>query len=364
MSPINLLRGLLTRGQTSMSEELDDELRSLSGSWLLLSNSNEDNVTPARVSTADQGCQTQPNSSLPSPTPRSTRSSLYTHNEQEALPPPTFLPKSKLPRLHYGGLTTPDLHCFSSSLPPAVAPAIRNNEIFLQPTAKSLPSPATFRKATTALQSSIQKDEMEASRARSWLLDIFCEISFASKLFTEIHNSAFVEQHINRIADSLGTGGLLMYLQVWNHWACWCQCHSYSPAEAPLSLVLDYLHASDRLKRKKDSKPSRTRMMTHIKALCWIALKLDLPVMSALQSQTVGDFLRSQTRIPFERPEATPIPLAVLAAWEQRIISNQSSVPEIITLGCFLIATMASLTARRRRRMRKKKRRCRRRRLT
>ena len=65
--------------------------------------------------------------------------------------------------------------------------------------------------------------------------------------------------------------------------------------------------------------------------------------MSALQSQTVGDFLKSQTRILFERSEATPIPLAVLAAWEQRIISNQSSLPEIITLGCFLIATMASL---------------------
>ena len=311
--------------------------------WLLLSNSNEEHVTPARVTTAVQSCQTQPNSSLPPSTPRSTISPLDIHSKQEALPPPTFLPKSKLPRLHYGGLTTPDLHCFGSSLIPAVAPAISNNVTFLQPTAKSLPSPATFRKATTALQSSIQKDEMEASRARSWLLDIFYEIGFASKLFSEIHTSAFVEQHINRIADSLGTGGLLMYLQVWNHWACWCQCHSFSPTEAPLSLVLDYLHASNHLKRKKDSKPSRTRMMTHIKALRWIALKLDLPVLNALQSQTVADFLKSQTRIPFERSEASPIPLAVLAAWEQRIISGQSSLPEIITLGCFLIATMASL---------------------
>ena len=86
--------------------------------------------------------------------------------------------------------------------------------------------------------------------------------------------------------------------------------------------------ASDHLKRKKDSKPSRTRMMTHIKALRWVALKLDLPVLTALQSQTVSDFLKSQTRIPFERSEATPIPLAVLAAWEQRIISDGSSLPE------------------------------------
>ena len=83
--------------------------------------------------------------------------------------------------------------------------------------------------------------------------------------------------------------------------------------------------------------------MTHIKALRWIAIRLDLPVLTALQSQTVSDFLKSQTRIPFEGSEATPIPLAVPAAWEERIISDQSSLPEIITLGCFLIATMASL---------------------
>ncbi len=52
--------------------------------------------------------------------------------------------------------------------------------------------------------------------------------------------------------------------------------------------------------------------MTHIKALRWIALKLDLPLVTALQSQ-----------IPFERSEASPIPLAVLAAWELRILSQR-----------------------------------------
>ena len=102
------------------------------------------------------------------------------------------------------------------------------------------------------------------------------------------------------------------YLQIWNHWACCCQCHLQMPAEAPLSLLLDFLHALDHLKRRKDSKPSRTLMMTHIKALRWMAFKLDLPLNMALQSQTVSDFLKSQTRIPFERSEATPIPAAAL----------------------------------------------------
>ena len=38
-----------------------------------------------------------------------------------------------------------------------------------------------------------------------------------------------------------------------------------------------------------------------------------------------------------------PIPLAVLAAWELRIQCQQSSLLEVVTLGRFLIATMASL---------------------
>ena len=200
--------------------------------------------------------------------------------------------RSKLPRLQYGGLQAPELHFFASSLTTACAPNPTQAATFLKPTAKSLHSPATFCKAVTSLQSTINKDESDAERAKSFLRDILYAIGFSSKLYCEIHNSAFIDQRINRIADSIGTGGLLMCVQVWNHWACWCQCHSYPPAEAPLSLVLDYLQASDHLKRKKDSKPSRTRMMTHIKALRWVALKLDLPVLTALQSQTVSDFLK------------------------------------------------------------------------
>ena len=127
-----------------------------------------------------------------------------------------------------------------------------------------------------------------------------------------------------------------MYVQVWNHWACWCQCHSYPPAEAPLSLVLDYLHAPDHLKfqafKNQDddtyqsttlggpqTRPSGFRSFTKPNSLRFPKISNSNPFR----------MIRSYT--------------AVLAAWEQRILSEDSSLPEIITLGCFLIATMASL---------------------
>ena len=286
-----------------------------SGSWMVISQSEEKGQRPLPQVSASSQTLNEP---ILITSPRSTLSQNHPISDSNPLPPPQFHPKSKLPRLQYGGLPVPAVHCFQSSPLPTVD--LEQTSTLLQATAKSLPSPHQFKKGITSF-----------------------EIGFSSKLFCEIHDSEFLEQHVHRIADSLGTGGLTMYLQVWHHWAGWCHCHMSPPAEAPLSLILDYLHASDHLKRKKDSKPSRTRMMTHIKALRWIASKLDLPILPYLQSQTVSDFLKSQTRIPFERSEATPIPLAVLAAWEQRIISSDSSLAEILTLGCFLVATMASL---------------------
>ena len=206
--------------------------------------------------------------------PRACAKRFFDSSRDAPASVPSFTtPKSKLPKLHYGGLQAPQLHCFATSS--CSDPYLHTPQPvqYLKPTPKSLPSPASFRKAIATLQSTTEKDASEAERARSQLRAIFYEIQFSSKLFCEIHNSEFLDQHIDRVADSLGTGGLLAYIQIWNHWACWCQCHMQMPAEAPLSPLLDYLHASDHLKRRKDAKPSRTRMITHIKALRWMALE-------------------------------------------------------------------------------------------
>ena len=58
------------------------------------------------------------------------------------------------------------------------------------PLPSRFPSPATFRKATTSLQSTAQKDESDADLARSLLRDIFYDVAFSSKLYCEIYTSA------------------------------------------------------------------------------------------------------------------------------------------------------------------------------
>ena len=117
------------------------------------------------------------------------KKNLLLHRE-EPLQPPTFKLKAQLPRLHYGGLETPELHCFTSSLTASSDTETQIYNSFVRPTAKSLPSPATFRKATTSLQSTAQKDESDADLARSLLRDIFYDVAFSSKLYCEIFTSA------------------------------------------------------------------------------------------------------------------------------------------------------------------------------
>ncbi len=160
-------------------------------------------------------------------------------------------PKSKVPKLQYGGLSPPNLHCFATSLLTNPVSPLQEKAVFLEPTPKSLPSPASFRKTFTALQPIRTIPNQKELDPNSGVI-----LTGSNSLpnSCEIHNSEFMDQHIDRIADSLGTGGLVAYIQIWNHWACWCQCHLHMPAELPLSLLLNYFHASDHLKRRKDSK--------------------------------------------------------------------------------------------------------------
>ena len=152
-----------------------------SGSWMVISQSDEKGQKPLPQVSASSQTSNEP---ILITTPRSTLSQNHPIPDSNPLPTPQFHPKSKLPRLHYGGLPAPAVHCFRSSPLPTVES--EQKSILLQAAAKSLPSPSQFKKVTTSHQSTSHKDESEAERARAALTAIFFEIGFSSKLFCEI----------------------------------------------------------------------------------------------------------------------------------------------------------------------------------
>lgn len=210
MLPVTVVKRFLNRQVPTvpLPPDIDEDLTSNAGSWLVVS---ETRKPPCTASIA---CQTSSESQLQVVKPRA-RLRDYIFEESQALPPPKFRPKSRLPQLHYNGLQKPSLHCFTSSLSTPTVVDTPAQSRLLQASAKSLPSPANFHRPIKRRQSTEEQESSEADRARE-LREIFYCIGFSSKLYCEIHQSAFIDQHIDRIADSLGAGGLLMYLRSGN----------------------------------------------------------------------------------------------------------------------------------------------------
>ena len=323
MLPVTVVKRFLNRQVPTvpLPPDIDEELTSNSGSWLVVS---ETRKPPCAASIA---CQTSPTSQLQMVKPRARpREDIV--EESQALPPPKFRPKSRLPQLHYNGFQKPSLHCFTSSLSTPTIVDTPAQSRLLQASAKSLPSPAKFHRPIKSRQSTEEQESSEADRARHQLREIFVALDSLANCIARFTSQLLLINILIVVPTALGLEVSLCSYRFGN-----TQTAGAVVTTFPLPIT----------GRKETSEPSRTRMTTHIKALRWLALKLDLPIISALQSQTVSDFLKSKTRTPFERSEATPIPMAVLAAWEKRAISDDSNPAEILTLGCFLIATMASL---------------------
>ena len=232
MFPITVVKRFLNRNVPNipLPPDIDDELESISGSWIVPSKPTSTSRSHTEPSTVSIACQTSSQKPSLQVSPRS-RPRDFSTCEAHALPPPKFRMKSKPPTFHLGGLDAPVLHSFASptktertTLDP---PILR----ILQASAKCLPSPARFHHPSRTSQTTEARESAESNKAKDRLKEIFYDIGFSSKLFCEIHDSEFADQHIERIGESLGTGGLLMYLQVWHHWACWCHLHStiYQP---------------------------------------------------------------------------------------------------------------------------------------
>ena len=228
MKPVTIVKRFLNRTTPSipLPGDIDEESASPSGTWLLVAQNTESpepQLTPTTTTTA---CQTMASPHPFYETPHSNMGKNRFREETDALQPPLFRdPK-------YQNSVMEDYN--------------------LQPSIVLHPHPTSTIRRTPHKHPHYSKQQknhchhhplfarlsppysLQLTKTNQILneLDPPCGISSTisdshPNFICEIHNSAFIDQHINRIADSLGTGGLLMYIQVWNHWACWCHCHSH-----------------------------------------------------------------------------------------------------------------------------------------
>ena len=187
MFPVTVVKRFLSRNVLNipLPPNIDDDLISISDSWLIPSKPTSSPRSEARPSTTSVACQTSTERPSSQKSPRSRPRDFSTQDDQ-ALPPPKFRLKSKPPTLHLGGLIAPVLQPFAS-LPSTVStkPALTTFKI-LQASAKHLPSPAKFHHPIRTSQSTEAKESMESDKAKNLLKTIFYDIGFSSKLYCEI----------------------------------------------------------------------------------------------------------------------------------------------------------------------------------
>ena len=131
------------------------------------------------------------------------------------------------------------------------------------------------------------------------------------------------------------------YLRIAQQFLGFLEASGVAFSQVSLAAVLDYLAAA-RASRSQDLEIHRISATSAIKALRWfhklsqweqLAQAMRSPVISAYSSQSTAK----------DRKEAMPIPMALVAAWEQRVCDPTAPLCTVLCLGAALLATHASL---------------------
>ncbi len=173
MRPITIVKRFL-KGETPsipLPPGIDHEVASNPSTawWLLISQSSTRQQSNQIISTKEAECQTLSASQPFYSRPQACIKRSWGLSGDTPLPAPSFLPKSKAPKLDYEGLQPPKLHCLATSLLSNPLSPLQQTAPFLKPTPKSLPSPTSFRNTYCITVN----DFSEPERARSQPHDIF-----------------------------------------------------------------------------------------------------------------------------------------------------------------------------------------------
>ena len=131
------------------------------------------------------------------------------------------------------------------------------------------------------------------------------------------------------------------YLRIAHQFLSFLESCGVAFSQVSLAAVLDYLAAA-RASRSQDLEIHRLSATSAIKALRWfhkmsqweqLAQAMHSPVIAAYCSQSTAK----------DRKEAMPVPMALIAAWEQRVCDPDAPLCTVLCLRAALLATHASL---------------------
>ena len=160
-------------------------------------------------------------------------------------------------------------------------------------------------------------------------------------LHSILSESLHPEHHVEQLLAAFAVNTLFRYLACCMTSLDFMQAQHLSLGSIPVALLVDFLHASLSSKRQ-DRAVHRTSCGAAIKALRWLAKHLQW---QALQACTQNNLVTSYTKQveAYDKKEAVPIPLSLIAAWEQCICCPSTPLTTKLVLGAILACTHSSI---------------------
>ena len=241
---------------------------------------------------------------------------------QQSPGPRAFLSCSQAARQPHSHLTFP---------PPAprLAPA--------QPSkALKLPQARIPRASSSQAASEARREQMQAQ-----LLVLVNLIGEHCQLFAILSASGHAPHHLKQLLAPFAASTLYRYISNCTAFADFVQAAHAPMHQLPVSLVVDFLYACSS-SADQDRAVHRTSASSAVKSLRWLAKHIQWAALQAcVHNSLVSSYCKQIAS--FDKREATPIPAALIAAWERILCAVHTPLTTKLILGAALLCIHSSI---------------------
>ena len=213
------------------------------------------------------------------------------------------------------------------------------SQMLVQPS--SMP-PEICRHARGSFQTALQHWQSTKVQYERWLSQLILHIGSCSLVYTEFAHQSTFETVVRQLLSQVGPSTLELYSRAIDTTMTWMKHIGVTWRELTISHLVAILQLAKEASRA-DAQSIRLqppRLLSGLKWLAKTALMEDLQ--KVLNTFLINSFLQGSGK-PKDRKEALPIPFAILARWEEKIMNQKTEDWLKLLLGGFLLAVWASL---------------------
>ena len=161
------------------------------------------------------------------------------------------------------------------------------------------------------------------------------------QLFAILSASGHASHHLKQLLAPFAASTLYRYIANCTAFADFVQAAHAPMQQLPVSLVVDFLYACSS-SSDQDRAVHRTSASSAVKSLRWLAKHIQW---AALQARVRNSLVSSYCKqiASFDKREATPVPAALVAAWERILCAPHTPLTTKLILGAALLCIHSSI---------------------